>query len=196
MTISSRETGSSGRARSALVVIGVVALTGLAGCSSSGKGGSSSSSSTRVSTPAASTSAASTGAATSGAGTSADAATTKAVTTAYETFFDIKATTAQTVTVLQHGSAFSPTLAGQAKAAAAQKLAATVSKVNLTRPNVADVTFTLTSNGAPLLPNTHGKAVREGGTWKVAAETFCALLGLQGPPPAVCKDPKMTALPN
>ncbi|MCW2597518.1 MAG: hypothetical protein JWP39_3406 [Jatrophihabitans sp.] len=196
MTISSRETGSSGRARSALVVIGVVALTGLAGCSSSGKGGSSSSSSTPVSTPAASTSAASTSAATSGAGTSADAVTTKAVTTAYETFFDIKATTAQTVTVLQHGSAFSPTLAGQAKAAAAQKLAATVSKVNLASPNVADVTFTLTSNGSPLLPNTHGKAVREGGTWKVAAETFCALLGLQGTPPAVCKDPKMTALPN
>jgi hypothetical protein len=100
------------------------------------------------------------------------------------------------VTVLQHGSAFSPTLAGQAKAAAAQKLAATVSKVNLASPNVADVTFTLTSNGSPLLPNTHGKAVREGGTWKVAAETFCALLGLQGTPPAVCKDPKMTALPN
>lgn len=196
MTISSRETGSSGRARSALVVIGVVALTALAGCSSSGKGGSSSSSSTPVSTPAASTSAASTSAATSGAGTPADAVTTKAVTTAYETFFDIKATTAQTVTVLQHGSAFSPTLAGQAKAAAAQKLAATVSKVNLASPNVADVTFTLTSNGSPLLPNTHGKAVREGGTWKVAAETFCALLGLQGTPPAVCKDPKMTALPN
>ncbi|MDT4899073.1 MAG: hypothetical protein QOJ78_3 [Pseudonocardiales bacterium] len=196
MTISSRETGSSGRARSALVVIGVVALTALAGCSSSGKGGSSSSSSTPVSTPAASASAASTSAATSGAGTPADAVTTKAVTTAYETFFDIKATTAQTVTVLQHGSAFSPTLAGQAKAAAAQKLAATVSKVNLASPNVADVTFTLTSNGSPLLPNTHGKAVREGGTWKVAAETFCALLGLQGTPPAVCKDPKMTALPN
>lgn len=196
MTISSRETGSSGRARSALVVIGVVALIALAGCSSSGQGGSSSSSSTPVSTPAASTSAASTSAATSGAGTPADAVTTKAVTTAYETFFDIKATTAQTVTVLQHGSAFSPTLAGQAKAAAAQKLAATVSKVNLASPNVADVTFTLTSNGSPLLPNTHGKAVREGGTWKVAAETFCALLGLQGTPPAVCKDPKMTALPN
>jgi hypothetical protein len=196
MTISSRETGSSGRARSALVVIGVVALTALAGCSSSGKGGSSSSSSTPVSTPAASTSAASTSAATSGAATSADAVTTRAVTTAYETFFDIKATTAQTVAVLQHGSAFSPTLAGQAKAAAAQKLAATVSKVNLASPNVADVTFTLTSNGSPLLPNTHGKAVREGGTWKVAAETFCALLGLQGTPPAVCKDPKMTALPN
>jgi hypothetical protein len=196
MTISSRETGSSGRARSTLVVIGVVALIALAGCSSSGKGGSSSSSSTPVSTPAASTSAASTSAATSGAGTPADAVTTKAVTTAYETFFDIKATTAQTVTVLQHGSAFSPTLAGQAKAAAAQKLAATVSKVNLASPNVADVTFTLTSNGSPLLPNTHGKAVREGGTWKVAAETFCALLGLQGTPPAVCKDPKMTALPN
>jgi hypothetical protein len=196
MTISSRETGSSGRARSALVAIGVVALTALAGCSSSGKGGSSSSSSTPVSTPAASASAASTSAATSGAGTPADAVTTKAVTTAYETFFDIKATTAQTVTVLQHGSAFSPTLAGQAKAAAAQKLAATVSKVKLASPNVADVTFTLTSNGSPLLPNTHGKAVREGGTWKVAAETFCALLGLQGTPPAVCKDPKMTALPN
>ncbi|MDT4903029.1 MAG: hypothetical protein QOH52_1045 [Pseudonocardiales bacterium] len=196
MTISSRETGSSGRARSTLVVIGVVALIALAGCSSSGKGGSSSSSSTPVSTPAASASAASTSAATSGAGTPADAVTTKAVTTAYETFFDIKATTAQTVTVLQHGSAFSPTLAGQAKAAAAQKLAATVSKVNLASPNVADVTFTLTSNGSPLLPNTHGKAVREGGTWKVAAETFCALLGLQGTPPAVCKDPKMTALPN
>jgi len=41
-----------------------------------------------------------------------------------------------------------------------------------------------------------GKAVREGNTWKVSAQTFCALLTLQGNPPSACSDANVTALPN
>jgi hypothetical protein len=38
--------------------------------------------------------------------------------------------------------------------------------------------------------------VRENGKWKVAAQTFCTLLVLEGTAPPACKDPAITALPN
>jgi len=57
------------------------------------------------------------------------------------------------------------------------------------------VTFTIASGGVKL-PNTHGYAVKEGSQWKVAAQTFCNLLQLQGNSPTICKDSSVTALPH
>jgi hypothetical protein len=175
-----------------------VAVTG---CSSSGKKAGSASTprttapASSASTSAATSSSAAAAPAPTGTGAPADAGTKAAVAKAYTTFFDPKASAAQSQAALQHGASFAATLEAAAKSSAAQGIAATVSAVNSVSPNVAFVTFSLTSKGSTLLSDTTGYAVRDGGTWKVAAQTFCNLLQLQGTAPAACKDPAITALP-
>jgi hypothetical protein len=189
------------RVRRAPAARGFVLVAAATGCSGSGQagagstapqpGGSSGGSSTPAGTIAAS------GAATpSGTGTPADNATKALVAKAYTTFFDPKAPAAKSQAALQHGASFAATLEAAANSTAVQGIAATVSAVNSISPNVAYVTFTLTSGGSPLLTDTPGYAVRENGTWKVAAQTFCNLLQLQNAAPAACKDPAITALPS
>jgi hypothetical protein len=177
--------------RRSIAALGLVALT-LAGCSSSGGSGTSSAppggSSSGATTPVAGPP--------SGSGAPADAATTSAVTKAFATFFSPKSTAAQSQAALQHGSSFTKTLADEAKTSQAQQVSAKVTSVRLLSPNVAAVVYTLSSGGSPLLPDSPGNAVREGGTWKVAAMTFCNLLTLQGTAPAACKDASITALPH
>jgi hypothetical protein len=182
----------------------LTALT-LAGCSSSGgsssppssaaPASSAAASSAPASSPAVSSSAAVSAPAQSG-GATADGSTTTAVRTAYVTFFNSKTALATSQTFLQHGAVFKAALATQAKSPAAKGLSATVSKVVLQSPDLANVTFTLLGSGKPLLPDTPGYAVKEDGSWKVAAGTFCALLTLESAAPKACSDSAITALPS
>lgn len=188
------------RARWTVAALTVAALLVPAGCSSSKKAAGPATS-TAAKAAAGSTSAsagsAAGGAATpSGTGTPADAATKALVAAAYTTFFDPKASPAKTAAALQHGPTFAATLDEAAKSSQAQGIAATVSAVNLVRPDVAYVTFTLSQKGSALLTDSPGYAVRENGTWKVAAQTFCNLLQLQNAAPPACKDASITALPS
>jgi hypothetical protein len=57
---------------------------------------------------------------------------------------------------------------------------ANVEKIEFTSPTEADVTYTLTLNGATALPNASGTAVEQNGTWKVSVKTLCALVQLSG----------------
>jgi hypothetical protein len=181
------------RARWAAAGLTVAVVLAAAGCSSSKKApGSSTSAGTKHT---AATTAAGAGTP-SGTGAPADAATKALVATAYATFFDPKASPTTTAAALQHGPAFAATLDEAAKSSQAQGIAASVSAVNLVRPDVAYVTFTLSQKGSALLTDSPGYAVRENGTWKVAAQTFCNLLQLQSLAPAACKDPSITALPS
>jgi hypothetical protein len=116
------------------------------------------------------------------------------ITKAYTEFFS--STSPESASVLQHGRAFTKVLAQQAKAPPVPDLSATVSKIVQQSPDVAAVTFSVLSKGSPLLADTPGYAVRENGTWKVAAATFCALLQLQNSAPAACSDTSITALPR
>jgi hypothetical protein len=182
----------------AVLAIGVAAAVALAGCSGS-SANNGTSSSTAVSKPATGSGSSpnsSPSGSPSGSGAPADAATKAAVSGAYATFFNPKTSAARSEAVLQHGASFRKTLAEQAATAQSQNVSATVSKVSRTGPDVAAVTFTLLSGGSPLLTDTPGFAVREGGVWKVAAQTFCGLLQLQGGAPAACKDTSITALPG
>lgn len=172
----------------------LVATLLVAGCSSSGGGAHKSSSSTPASsssTPVTTPSSP----APSASGTPADPATRKAVSDAYAAFFGYKSTLAQSQAALQHGASFHQTLVEQGKSSLADKSTATVNSVRVAG-DLAYVTFTISENGQPLLAKTPGYAVRENGTWKVAAKTFCALLTLQGSAPAACSDPSITALPH
>jgi hypothetical protein len=102
---------------------------------------------------------------------------------------------AQSEGALQHGSAFHATLVEQANGQFSKSSSAKVGAISVSGSR-AYVTFSILSNGKPLLNNFKGYATLEGGKWKVAAITFCTLLQLQGGAPAVCNDPTMTSLPQ
>lgn len=148
----------------------------IAGCSSSGGDGSAGESS---GSPAPST---------------ADSGATTAIGEVYKLFFDTNTSLAKSMNVLQHGPTFRATLISESKSPSAVDITAKVSAVRLVSNDVAKVTFTLYSGKNTLLPDTHGYAVRERGSWKVAAQTFCALLTLEGTAPPACKDKSITAL--
>lgn len=132
---------------------------------------------------------------TAGSGTPADASTAQSIRSAYTDFFNSTSTTAMSQAALQHGASFKKTLEDQAKDSLSKNSGVKVAAVR-TKGNLGFVTFTVTSDGAPLLTNFKGYAVREGGRWKVAAITFCTLLQLQGGAPAACNNPSITALPK
>lgn len=132
---------------------------------------------------------------TTASATPADAATRQAITRAYQALFGSTSSLAQSVAALQHGPAFRQTLISESKQPAAKGSGARVTAVNMRGADVAIVQFTVISNGKPVFP-TAGKAVRVNGRWQVAAQTFCALLGLEGHAPRACADRKITALPG
>lgn len=129
-------------------------------------------------------------------GVPADAATTAAIGKAYATFFGSSSTLAQSQAALQHGDKFTATLKAEGSSSYAQKSGAKVTSVRLLRPDVAAVTFSITSGGSVMLPDAPGYAVKSGDTWQVAAKTFCGLMKLQQQAPAACDDPAVTALPH
>lgn len=130
------------------------------------------------------------------AGSPADAATVTQVSAAYAALFGSSAPFAKSVASLQHGPAFAATIRSESKNSYAKKSAAKVTSVRMLNSNLAAVTFSISSGGKTLLPNATGDAVKENGTWKVAARTFCGLLRLEGTAPQACSDPKITALPR
>ena len=174
----------------------VVGLIVLGGCSSSGSGtGGASTPAAPASTPAAVTSSSGTPSAPPTILHPADKATTAAVKHAYTTFFNYHTSKTTAQSLLQDGAAFTTEIAANSKTARVQKPTVTVQSVKLSSTHTAKVIFTLYIGGSPVLTKTPGFAVLEGDTWKVAGQTFCALIGLNGSHPAVCLDPTATALP-
>lgn len=159
--------------RTTAACCGLVLAAALTGCGSDDE------------TTAAPTTTSAAAASTAAAG-AADAATTQAITKAYTTFFDGKAPTNDRVALVEGGDAFRAILDGQATNPQAQGTSVTVSAVKSTGATTADVTYTLLMGGNPVLPNQTGQAVKDGGNWKVAKATFCALQSLQGQVPATC----------
>lgn len=180
--------------RPTLGCVGLALTLALAGCSSSGNG--SGGSNTPPSSPSHATSPATPPAPPPTGGAPAGASTKAAVAHAYQIFFNTKTSLSDSVADLQHGDKFRAALNAQSSNPAAKNISAQVTKVQLPSPHVAYVTFDLLSGGSPLLKGTHGYAVQEGGTWKVAAQTFCALLQLQNSAPAACKDMSIIAMPH
>lgn len=120
------------------------------------------------------------------AATTGPPSVTEAVTRSYERFFDGGTDAEEKMAVLENGKAFADTINAQADSPMSKSTAATVSGVASTGTDHADVTYTILMGGKPALANQPGSAIYQDGTWKVTAATFCALLTLQGNPPAVC----------
>jgi hypothetical protein len=62
----------------------------------------------------------------------------------------------------------------------------------VTSATQAKVVYDVLLSGTPALTNQAGTAILQGGTWKVSAASFCALLALQSGGstkslPAICK---------
>jgi ABC-type Fe3+-hydroxamate transport system substrate-binding protein len=127
---------------------------------------------------------------TTGSTTASPAAEQAAIKSAYEKFFSSKTPTAQRVELLQNGQQFEPAIKALAANPLASNTSATVSSVTLQGANEAKVVYTVNIAGAaiPGLKNRTGSAVRDNGTWKVGAESFCALVSLGGSPPKACKN--------
>jgi hypothetical protein len=142
---------------------------GLAACSS----GSSTTSSTPASAPSSPAAATST----SSGSSSTDAEHT--ITTNWEAFFNPATPVAKRVSLLQDGQAFASVIRAQAGSSLASQATATVTKVTVSSPTQAAVTYTILLAGTPALKNQAGVAVYQGGTWKVGLKSFCGLLTLE-----------------
>lgn len=155
----------------------------LAACSS----GSSSTSSAPSTAP--SSSAAPSASSTSSASSSA---AEKAIAANWVAFFNPKTPVAQRVSLLQDGSTFASVIRAQAGGGLASEASASVSKVTVTSPSQAKVTYTILLAGQPVLKNQPGIAVYQDGTWKVGLTSFCGLLTVENSGntsslPAACK---------
>jgi hypothetical protein len=103
----------------------------------------------------------------------------------WEKFFTPGTSVDERVTLLQNGSALRAAIEQSATNPLQQQARAKVTHVAFTSPTEATVTYDVYLNGAIALPNSQGIAVLEGGTWKVAQQSFCSLisLGVSGPIP-------------
>jgi hypothetical protein len=104
-------------------------------------------------------------------------------------FFSSSTPTAQRVSLLQNGSAFSSAISSFSSNPLAAGISAKVLSVTLTSSTQATVKYDIDGpGGTTLLPNQAGIAVLEGGAWKVGDTSFCALLHLSGGSvPSACK---------
>ncbi len=118
------------------------------------------------------------------------------MTTTFVTVFNGMAPLDQRAALLQNATAFASSLGSLQSSTILQTMTATVQKVALVNPTQAQVTYTLLFSGTPTLPNQMGTAVQTGGTWKVSASTFCALLTVAKVAPAECTQASVTALPS
>ncbi|AZG45791.1 hypothetical protein [Gordonia insulae] len=152
--------------RALAMCAGVVMIVGIAaGCSSESDD----------SAPSATSSAAA-----SSAPATADAAVTKEITDAYTVFFNGQTPPDQRAALIESGAAFTPVLQGLTQNPQSMQTTVNVKSVTLVDDTHADVSYDLLMAGNPALPDQSGQAVKVDGTWKVADDTFCALMAVQG----------------
>ena len=155
--------------RSLLILLACALVTGVAACGSNG-GSSGSGTSAPATSKAPSPSASAT------AGGSADS---KQIAANWTTFFDAKTPVSKRVSLLQDGQQFASVIKSQAGGGLAASATAKVTKVVVTSPTQATVTYNILVAGQTALSGKTGTAVKQGGTWKVGVSSFCGLLALE-----------------
>lgn len=141
----------------------VVLVAALAACSS-GSGSSGGSSPTAAPTSAS---------------PAANAAAQAQVTQVWEEFFSKNTPIAQKETLLQNGTTtMKPAVEAFAANPMTSQVTANVSKVTVTSPDSATVTYDIVVNGAPVMSSVPGQAVQVNGKWLVSDASLCSLLQL------------------
>ena len=162
--------------RSLLIILACALGMGVAACGSSGSSG------TGASTPSSSSAAPSSSAPAStstSAATSGNSAAEKAIAANWVAFFNAKTPTSKRIALLQDGSAFATIIKSQAGSGLAGSASAKVTKVTVTTPTQAKVTYDILVGGQPALTGKTGTAIKQDGTWKVGVASFCGLLALE-----------------
>lgn len=101
------------------------------------------------------------------------------ITKNWQAFFSASTPVSQRVGLLQDGSQFQQVISSQSGSGLAKQASAKVTKVTVTSPTQANVTYNVLLGGKTVLPNSKGTAVLENGTWKVGVQSFCGLLTLE-----------------
>ena len=97
----------------------------------------------------------------------------------YVRFFDGTQPVAAKIGLLENGQQYANELEAQAASPLEKTVSISISSVTVTTPTMAEVKFSILLAGKPAFPDQTGKAIVQDGIWKVAAETFQALLALQ-----------------
>jgi hypothetical protein len=98
----------------------------------------------------------------------------------WEAFFAGTTPADRKIGLLQNGQQFANVINAQADSPISQSTTAKVSAVTLDSDTAATVTYSILLGGQVALADQTGQAVLEGGVWKVGAQSFQALLALQG----------------
>lgn len=157
--------------RSPLILLACVVGVTLAACGSS--------SSSSPSPSASATSSPATSATSSASASAGSSAAEQAITANWTAFFDAKTPVAKRVSLLQDGQVVASVIRSQAGSGLASEATAKVTKVTVTSPTQATVTYSILVGGQPALSGKTGIAVLQGGTWKVGLASFCGLLVLE-----------------
>lgn len=102
-------------------------------------------------------------------------------------FFSGTTPAARKIALVQDGSDFAKVIDSQSTSGMAKSVAAKVTKVVIARSQkTATVHYSITIGGKPALVNQVGQALKQDGVWKVGAQSFCALLAMEGTKPPIC----------
>jgi hypothetical protein len=112
--------------------------------------------------------------------TSPSVSATEAIKANWEKFFAGATPAAQKIPLLENGQQFSQTIQAQAQSPLAKSTAAKVSSVKVTSPTTAAVKYSILLGTQVALADQSGQAVLQNGVWKVSAQSFQALLALEG----------------
>jgi hypothetical protein len=95
-------------------------------------------------------------------------------------FFDGARPVAERIGLLEDGQHYEAQLETMAASALGKTVSVAISVIASTSAATAEVKFSILVGGEPAVPDHAGKAVLQDGQWKVAAETFLAVLAQVG----------------
>ncbi|MEU3462364.1 hypothetical protein ABZ721_20810 [Streptomyces sp. NPDC006733] len=169
----------SARATLVAVALTTAMLVALTGCGDDGGGKDTPSKSpSTTSDPYSSTPAATTPPATTTPPAGENGPAEQQVRQNWEKFFAPGTPSAEKAKLLENGDRLGPLLAAFSGDPRVGQVQAKVTRVHLTSPTAAEVTYTLSLQGTDVLPNTMGTAVLQNQVWKVSVKSLCALIAL------------------
>ncbi len=98
----------------------------------------------------------------------------------WEKFFSPETSLNEKKALLENGETMGPVLDAFSGDERIGQVQAQVNDVTFTSATRADVSFSLTLQGATALPDASGTSVEQDGTWKVSVNSLCALVQLSG----------------
>ncbi|WP_232330702.1 hypothetical protein [Nocardia fusca] len=108
------------------------------------------------------------------------AAANAAIVGAYTTFFAPATSTADRIALVERGADFETEISGMANHIRTALTTVEITDVVPAQPGKAELRFTLSISGSPVVDGQVGHAVREADGWKIAATTMCGLVAISG----------------